>query len=325
MSTVAPTIVRHSTCKSSYHDELRSVIVALQRTLPDAPASPQTGGTGPEVEVELPAVIQRYLSRRVASAHPRSARHTPATRPRRARTDVGSKDMLTDDVWIPKHPEIVRIGFDTLRDKYEDIVIRTLNRDYGPDDFSSKLMVGRLSGRIVHYQKNDCSQNIKVSIALANLCARLVTVANEIAEDDETGEYEGARIVQQTGVQSPGWRSRETKGAGLACNTKGEEVLLPVAIAELERRFKAGQVQAGKRPSHLDEGAVEEAAEEKEAAMDDSEGSEGSEAASSSEGAEAGAVMDDSEESEVQVAGGASEGVEAAAVSGQGIPVDFDE
>jgi hypothetical protein len=65
--------------------------------------------------------------------------------------------------------------------------------------------------------------------------------------------------------------------------------------------------------------------EEKGAAMDVSEGSEGSDAASSSEGAEAGAVMDDSEESEVQVAGGASEGVEAVAVSGQGIPVDFDE
>ena len=325
MSTVAPTIVRHSTCKSSYHDELRSVIVALQRTLPDAPASSQGGGLGPDVEIELPSVIQRYLNRRVATKQPLSARLTPATRPRRARTDVGSKDVLTDDVWIPKHPEIVRIGFENLRDKYEDIIIRTLNRDYGPDDFSSKLMVGRLSGRIVHYQKNDCSQNVKVSIALANLCARLVTVANEIAEDDESGEYEGARIVQQTGVQSPGWRSRETKGAGLACNTKGEEVLLPVAIAELERRFKAGQVQAGKRPSRLDEGAADEGVEEKGVAMDDSEGSEGSEAASSSEGAEAGAVMDDSEDSEVPAAASSSEVAEAAVSSGQGAPVDFDE
>ena len=317
MSTVAPTIVRHSTCKSSYHDELRSVIVALQRTLPDAPTSPQGGGIGPAVEIELPSVIQRYLNRRVASKQPLSARLTPATRPRRARTDVGSKDVLTDDVWVPKHPEIVRIGFENLRDKYEDIIIRTLNRDYGPDDFSSKLMVGRLSGRIVHYQKSDCSQNVKVSIALANLCARLVTVANEIAEDDETGEYEGARIVQQTGVQSPGWRSRETKGAGLACNTKGADLLLPVAIVELERRFNAGQVQAGKRPTQLGEGASEEAA-----AMDDSEVSD---AASSSEVAEAAAVMDDSEDSDVPAAASSSEVAEAAVSSGQGVPVDFDE
>ena len=161
MSTVAPTIVRHSTCKSSYHDELRSVIVALQRTLPDAPTSPQGGGIGPAVEIELPSVIQRYLNRRVASKQPLSARLTPATRPRRARTDVGSKDVLTDDVWVPKHPEIVRIGFENLRDKYEDIIIRTLNRDYGPDDFSSKLMVGtQLGTHHVHQTPPSCTGRV---------------------------------------------------------------------------------------------------------------------------------------------------------------------
>ena len=55
--------------------------------------------------------------------------------------------------------------------------------------------------------------------------------------------YSGVKMVQHTGVQTTGWQTRSTKGAGVALNRVAESEMFDTALNELERRFRNGRTQ----------------------------------------------------------------------------------
>ena len=233
MSTT--TITAKPRFKRSYEGEVRSIITLLSRSLPDQ--QPEDDAHDLQVDIDaLPGVIQRYYKRRLGKIRTRPRRAPTAARP------YASNDMLATDEWHPKHPEMVELGFAAIRKQSAAVFVKCPHTADG-GGFSSKLMVSLLSNAILTHDQRDRAAHMRVSLSMTNLCARLVAVSNELIRKDERGMYSGVKMVQHTGVQTTGWQTRSTKGAGVALNRVAESEMFDTALNELERRFRNGRTQ----------------------------------------------------------------------------------
>jgi hypothetical protein len=80
------------------------------------------------------------------------------------------------------------------------------------------------------------SRRMQLSIAIAELCARIVEAADQVKRE-QPDKFQGAAVVMQQSHAAPGFLTRITTGTGIALNGVGETELLPIAVARVEQQL----------------------------------------------------------------------------------------
>jgi len=225
-----------------------SIIAILTKSLPAEDIDPdKIHALSMEVDVnDLPANIRRYCNRRLSRRHD-GVRNAPR-RPRAAAVPVTKRlEYDADGGWYPKNNGVIELTFAAIRNQPESVFVRTPHIAHDIELFTSKLVVSSTSKLIVEKMApgvaSDHATHVSVSISITNMCERIVAIANELVGSDVDGVYAGARMVQQKGTETTGWRVRATHGAGIALNCIAEASggLFYTALDELERRFKKAE------------------------------------------------------------------------------------
>jgi len=233
--------VKNPVFKKNCQDELRVIIATLTKFLPVGDTV--CDGTMAVDASMLPVNIRRYCNRRLSKRHG-GVRNAPR-RPRATVVPVTKRlEYDADGVWHPKNREVVELTFAAIRNQPDAVFVRTPHSDHDVKLFTSKLVVSSASKLLTEKMPpSDVSAHaaiVRVSISITNMCERIVAIANELVAKDIDGVYTDAKIVQQKGTESTGWRVRATQGAGIALNCIAEAHggLFDAALDELERRFK---------------------------------------------------------------------------------------
>jgi hypothetical protein len=238
--------------KKSHQSEVRAVIAMLINSLPVeyglcpdkliAPASEVEAEVVDDVN-EVPSCIRRYCNRRMSKR-----KYGPRNTPRSPRTAFvpGTKRLgyESDGTWSPKNADIVELTFAAIRELPESVFVRTPHSDPDVKLFTSKLVVSSTSKHIVSTMNpgvvSDHATQVRVSISITNMCERIVAIATDLMANDADGVYTDAKMVQQKGTETTGWKVRATHGAGIAlnCIAEARDGLFFTALDELERRFR---------------------------------------------------------------------------------------
>jgi hypothetical protein len=178
--------------------------------------------TSPYAELlAIQAAVTRLLE---AHAKSPSALHTPIRKPLPNKYHPSTRPASKK--WKSKHPSLVQSFMEALLEDREPFVVRCppASTETG---VTAKLMVGLVTAR---FAPKDAIRGDRThySLAITDVLARMVEFAASVRSEDP--KFAGALFEVQKTYESPGFRSRETRGAGLVMNEAGETLLLPLAI-----------------------------------------------------------------------------------------------
>lgn len=200
----------------------------------DAVNSLLANGTIPRDPLEsisaaaLPKTIQVFLGRRLIQKT-KKARPVSRCRP------VGGNDTK----YRPKRREIVDRFIGCLKATPERLLERSPKLE-APSALSAKVMTVKFLDIVAPKDggKDTQSRRLCLSIAIVELCARIVEAADQL-QQEQPERFHLARVVMQQSHAAPGFLTKQTTGTGIAINRKGEMDLLPAAIARVEEQLVA--------------------------------------------------------------------------------------